>query len=92
MEQDKKYTDVIFYRDKQGRWDIFAYFPKEQFANDPKIKTSYAHIGQHSACHVDYVKEQCTVVKNPEEYKDLFNELENIGYKLKVKFNHSVNY
>lgn len=91
MEQDKKYTDVIFYRDNQDRWDIFAFFPKENYSHDPKVKTSYAHIGQHSACHIDYLK-QCTIVKDPGEYKNLFNELENIGYKLKVKFNHSVNY
>lgn len=91
MEQDKKYTDVIFYRDKENK-ELLALFPKENYSNDSKMKTSYAHIGQHSACHIDYVREQCTVVKNPEEYKELFNELEKIGYKLKVKFNHSVNY
>lgn len=51
-----------------------AYFPKEG--------TCYAHIGQHSECSPEYVAnlEKAT----PEQYADLKDELESIGYNLEI--------
>ncbi len=73
-------TPVKFYK-KNG--DLFAFFPEDQYARDPKVKTSYAHVGQHGPCHVDYLKGAKKA--KPEEYKDLANELESIGYNLLIK-------
>lgn len=42
----------------------------------------YAHIGQHSTCHTDYFME-CEPA-TPEQYKDLKEELESIGYNLTI--------
>lgn len=42
----------------------------------------YAHVGQHSTCHTDYFME-CEPATE-EQYRDLKEELENIGYNLTV--------
>jgi hypothetical protein len=58
---------------------LIAYFPDDVYSdNQPHLRTCYAHIGQHSSCHVDYAKE-CREA-TPEEYKDLLAELISIGY------------
>lgn len=62
--------------------DLFAYFPEENFDREGKFKTSYSHMGQHSAVHPAYAKESRQA--KPYEYKDLKAELESIGYKLEV--------
>ena len=67
---------------------VFAFFPEETFAQDNKIKTSYAHIGQHSACHVDYADE-CKEAKY-NEYADLLKELIGQGYNLDVLNNQEI--
>jgi len=68
---------VIFYHEKDGN-DVFAYFP--HIKGDLKgNNTCYAHIGQHSACSPDYVKE-CKEA-NYSAYSDLLKELISIGYK-----------
>lgn len=65
--------------------DLFAYFPQLKatfngYRKDNKV--CYSHIGQHSVCGIEYVNEcrKATEV----EYKDLKNELEQIGYVLKI--------
>jgi hypothetical protein len=61
--------------------NVFAFFPKEKWSNSPLMKgmfTSYSHIGQHSACHIDYAN-QCEYA-TPEQYADLLAELKSIGY------------
>lgn len=60
--------------------DLFAYFPEVKWCDN--TFTCYSHIGQHSACHPNYAKEsrEVTLV----ECLDLFNELQNIGYKLEL--------
>jgi len=74
-------TNVIFYKESDG--EILAYFP-DIIGDSEGNKTCYVHIGQHSACHPDYVKDLQRAT--PDEYKDLYNELVNQGYKdLKVK-------
>lgn len=76
---DTETTLVIFY--KEGDGEIMAYFPLENF-DLAGNKTSYAHIGQHSACSPDYVKDLPVAAER--EYTELYNELTELGYKLKV--------
>ena len=76
---DTEKTLVTFYKEADG--DIMAYFPLEDY-DMAGNKTSYAHIGQHSACHPDYVKD--LKVATSKEYAPLHEELTEIGYNLKV--------
>lgn len=70
-------TKVIFKFNKREN-DLFAFFPDE-VADYKGNKTSYSHIGQHSACCDAYNEESRLATK--EEYKDLLNELiYSIGY------------
>lgn len=62
--------------------NVFAFFPKEKYNNEPNMFSCYAHTGQHSGCHLDYANE-CKVA-TPEQYSDLKQELESIGYNLKI--------
>jgi len=62
--------------------ELFAYFPELEYNDNPKLKTCYSHIGQHSACHVDYAKEAREA--SPKEYIDLKTELKNLGYNLEI--------
>lgn len=89
MKKGTKKTDVKFLIEKpEGNLpcSVFAFFPKEKYNNigtdADKLFTCYAHIGQHSACHIDYVNECKQATK--EEYKDLKEELESIGYNLNI--------
>lgn len=76
---DTETTLVTFYKEEDG--DIMAYFPLEYW-NNSDTRTCYAHVGQHSACHPDYVKD--LKVATEQEYTPLFEELTGQGYKLKV--------
>ena len=61
--------------------EIFAYFPDieyNKFLLNNKLKTCYAHIGQHSSCHEDYANESAEATEN--EYSDLLKELKGQGY------------
>ena len=65
--------------------ELYAFFPQLRYApnghrND--LKTAYAHIGQHSACAIEYVNESRYATES--EYKDLKKELEGQGYELIV--------
>jgi hypothetical protein len=63
---------------------VLAYFPQLNWIPWSNLtKTSYAHIGQHSACTVEYAK-TLVPVTNVNECKDLIKELKGLGYKLKV--------
>lgn len=65
--------------------DLIAYFPQLKYGYNGyrcDLKTSYSHIGQHSACAPEYAKE-CNEV-NKDEYSELLTELKNIGYELRV--------
>ena len=63
--------------------DLFAFFPElEYHERETPIKTCYAHLGQHSGCHVDYAKE--SVKAHPSQYEPLKKELESIGYNLQI--------
>ena len=76
-------TIVKFYIDQEG--DVLAVFPqlkynKHLYGND--MVTCYAHCGQHSALHIDYL----TGLKAAsfEESNPLLLELINIGYDCKI--------
>jgi hypothetical protein len=82
MKKDKNKTQVVFLINETNN-DLFAFFPKEEYLSHPSdLKTSYVHIGQHSACSIEYAKESRLATK--EEYKDLKEELESIGYNLEL--------
>ena len=68
-ESDEK-TNVVFYIDTDGQ--PLAYFPDIDGDNKGN-KTCYSHVGQHSGCHPDYVKN--LKLATPDEYKDLEKEL-----------------
>lgn len=72
---------VKFYLDKDTN-EVFAYFLGKKNQHPNGMQTCYCHIGQHSECSPEYVKE-CKLA-TPEQYADLKKELESIGYKLKV--------
>jgi PDZ domain-containing secreted protein len=96
---DKKKTNVIFLVEKtEGNLpcDVFAFFPKENYYSKDNIgyggvtkenwqdmKVCYAHIGQHSSCHIAYANacKKATI----EEYTPLKKELEGLGYNLNIK-------
>ncbi len=60
--------------------NVFAFFPNEKYNSiEPNVFTSYAHIGQHSACHIDYANECKEAQYN--EFSDLLKELIGQGYK-----------
>ena len=94
MKQGTKKTKVLFLIEKGEVEEftqqeiesdkVFAYFPNILHSNTAGIKlnTCYAHTGQHSACHPDYAKE--CVKATPDQYKDLMQELESIGYNLEI--------
>lgn len=80
-------TKVVFFIEKGNGTENetpFAFFPEEHFTWDKTDGrfTAYAHVGQHTACHIDYAK-SCRLAK-PEEYADLKKELESIGYNLEI--------
>lgn len=77
--QIKNKMDKVIFLKEQGSEDIFAYFPEIEGDNKGN-KTCYAHIGQHSACSLDYVK-GC---KLADDFEDLEIELIGLGYDLKV--------
>lgn len=75
-------TSVLFLIEKDSEDEVFAYFPDDQYNEEPTLKMSYSHLGQHSACHCDYADE-CTKA-SPDQYIYLLNELEGIGYELEI--------
>jgi len=77
-------TVVKFYVDPEN--EILAFFPqlnynKQFYGND--MKTSYSHVGQHSPCHVEYVR----CLKPATDFNQclqLIHELNCMGYELKI--------
>lgn len=86
MTQDNYKTTVIFRKEKDG--EILALFPYDIWYSSDVM--SYAHVGQHSgACYNGTIRE--TKPASREDYTDLLNELQQIGYNLEIKqkYNHS---
>ena len=67
-------TKVKFY--KEGK-SVLAVFP-EEIADGQYNMLCYAHLGQHSACSKEYIRNKKLAIK--EEYKELLSELINQGY------------
>lgn len=79
MKKDKHKTRVKFLIELSSG-GVFAYFP--DMNEGYNSRGCYAHVGQHSACHVDYA-DACCVAK-ADQYSDLKEELESMGYNLVV--------
>lgn len=80
-------TKVKFYM--EGKDTVFAYFPELVFDNNGN-KTSYSHIGQHSACSKEYIKGK--KMATPYQYNSLLVELVAQGYTdLKIMNNQKDN-
>lgn len=62
--------------------EVLAVFPEDRNPLNGMV-TCYAHNGQHSECDLDYV--ETLEPASEEEYNDLKNELERIGYNLVVE-------
>ena len=81
MKKDKHKTTVLFYKELGG---ILAVFPEDKefngYRND--LLGCYSHIGQHSTCAPEYYEKLRPAKLN--EYNDLKEELESIGYNLEV--------
>lgn len=81
MEKDNFVTEVIFRKFEDG--EVIALFPYNVENYNGDI-VSYMHVGQHECVDYNHVVNKTKLITNPEEYKELKNELENIGYNLKV--------
>lgn len=79
MKKDAEKTKVQFL--VNGK-DLFAFFPDDYAAPFGTYRTAYSHIGQHSACALEYAAQSRPA--SPAEYADLKSELESIGYNLEV--------
>ena len=77
-------TEVIFRKERSGKYkgEITAVFPYILDNYTDWTMMCYVHVGQHSGgCLAWYLD---TVPASPEEYKELYDELTQIGYNLKV--------
>ncbi len=72
-------TRVLFVEDHIHR-DVHAVFPDLM---NGKYYASYTHVGQHSGCCKEWV-EECSLAT---DYKELQDELVDIGYDLHVMNN-----
>lgn len=84
MRKDKNKTDVQFFieRDNENSYETpLALFINES-ADNRGNKSCYSHVGQHSICSPDYIR-RCRKA-TPDEYKELLEELESIGYNLNI--------
>jgi hypothetical protein len=73
-------TKVIFRKFRNG--EVIALFPEEPGNSNYWTFMSYMHVGQHgiAADHVVWA----TTLATPDEYNNLKQELESIGYDLVV--------
>jgi hypothetical protein len=87
MDKDQDITRVIFKKEynhytesSYNKWEVFACL-LDQPANPGNVVV-YQHIGQHSESDISYCAgcRRATI----DEYMPLFEELESIGYNLKV--------
>ena len=75
-------TPVVF-RKWPGTGGVIALFPTLPSDIFLSHCTSYMRLGQHGGANYSYVVE-CTQSATPEEYAELKQELEELGYTLKV--------
>lgn len=72
---------MIFKKDVKNNNEIIAFMPYD-FVNWQGEFTCYAHIGQHSQTNYAYYLQCKPATYN--EYKDLLQELKQIGYDVQV--------
>jgi hypothetical protein len=72
-------TKVYFVKDDD---EITAVFPYEVATSNINTMICYSHVGQHGTCIDTWVKDSDKA--KPEEYKELLEELNTIGYKLEI--------
>lgn len=82
MKTDLEKTTVIFRQFRKGG-DIIALFPELPGSVSPSTCLSYQFIGQHGIADFNYVV-QATRLCNPTNYKPLQDELESLGYNLRI--------
>ena len=85
MKKDKDITKVIFRKFKDDN-SVIAYFPELPGTNDFSTCLSYMHTGQHGSASIDM---SGTLKASESEYENLKDELESIGYNLKVSYRFS---
>lgn len=85
---DTHKTKVVFRKYKDG--DTIALFPGLSYARN-YMTDSYIHVGQHGECDYHHVIRR-TRPASPEEYKDLYQELEIIGYNMLIRQRASITY
>ena len=81
MKKDTHITDVIFRKFKECD-SILALFPHE--ISHSSYVICYEHVGQHSSADYDHCISVLTKPATELEYKELKEELERIGYNLRV--------
>lgn len=84
LESLANLTRVIFrWEGKGDNANVLAVFPDEPGTNDPFTMACYARLGQHNSIPNGYylMTKPCN---NPDDYHDLYHELTQLGYNLKV--------
>lgn len=79
MQEEK--TVVIFRKWSSKPHDVLALFPEIPADNDGCLCQSYEHVGQHGGASYTH----CIINSSPaepDEYSDLYAELEGMGYML----------
>lgn len=82
MKQDKHFTRVAFRKFEDG--SVIAIMPDDIWLDgrNNTLLTSYMHVGKHGGCSHELLTELDIAVRK--EYKDLWRELESLGYKLRL--------
>lgn len=78
-----KETTLVVFRKELDNNGIVALFPELPHDIRGEYCMCYAHLGQHSSAQYEYVVSK-TVPATPSEYRPLAQELQRIGYHLKV--------
>lgn len=81
MKQDTYKTKVVFRKFPDG--EVIAMFYELLNYRDKSVCESYMHVCQHGGCTLYLVNK--TQIATPEEYADLKEELESIGYNLDIR-------
>jgi len=76
----QNYTETTEVQFRLFRGEVTAVFP--YIIESPNNVMCYVHNGQHSVCNWNF--NAISKPATPEQYADLYKELESIGYKLKV--------
>ena len=82
MKAQPQTVDIMFrkYRDKSA--EILAVFPHEPHDRNGYFVTCYAHVGQHGGATMAHVHSATRPAK-PDEYADLYRELQGIYERAK---------